>query len=173
VFASSSGATEDTPVDPAGLGAYGRNRRWLEELVADRFAQHVIVRLPGLVGPGLRKNAIFDFRNNNNLHLIDARGVYQFYPMVNLWADLDVALRAHLRLVHFAVEPLSVGTIAARAFGREFTNTIAERVPASYDLRSRHGALFGSTGAYLYSARESLMAIRAYAQSEPPSVPMA
>ena len=34
-----------------------------------------------------------------------------------------------------------------------------------YDLRSRHANLFGGRNGYVYSARESIMAIRAYAQS--------
>ena len=37
-------------------------------------------------------------------------------------------------------------------------------------MQTRHAALFGAGGRYQYSARESIQAIRAYAQSEPPAV---
>jgi hypothetical protein len=35
-------------------------------------------------------------------------------------------------------------------------------------MRTVHAGLFGGSGHYQYSARESLQAIRAYAQSEAP-----
>lgn len=76
VFKQSLGVNESTPVDEDGLHPYGLHRRWLEKQVAQQFEQHVIVRLPGLVGPGLRKNIIFDFLNENNLHQIESRGVF-------------------------------------------------------------------------------------------------
>jgi hypothetical protein len=38
---------------------------------------------------------------------------------------------------------------------------------ACYDFRSKHAALFGGYGGYQYSKRETMLAIRAYAQSEP------
>jgi hypothetical protein len=66
-----------------------------------------------------------------------------------------------------------VEEVAREGFGRDFRNTVEGRVPASYDLKSRHAALFGGCGAYQYGRRESLIAIRAYAQSEPPSRPIA
>ena len=70
VFQSPLGVDEDTPIDEAGLHAYGLHRRMLEKFVAETFEDHLIVRLPGLVGPGLRKNVIFDFLNDNNLQQI-------------------------------------------------------------------------------------------------------
>jgi len=126
----------------------------------------LIVRLPGLVGPGLRKNVIFDFLNNNNLHAIESRGVFQFYPMINLWYDIQRALEAGLSLVHLTAEPISVADVSLQGFGRPFTQTL-ENPPASYDMQTRHAQIFGSLGQYQYSARETIQAVRAYAQSEP------
>lgn len=172
VFADCRGCDESSPVDEAGLSAYGRNRLWLERFVADNFDHVLIVRLVGLVGPGLRKNALFDLHNDNALQNIDARGRFQFYPMVNLWNDLTTARVHGLSLVHFVAEPVTVAEAAEHSFGRPFDNEL-DRPPADYDLRTRHAALFGGHGDYLYSARESLLAISAYAQSEPHSQPVA
>ena len=166
VFKTPFGVTEDTAVDETGLQPYGLHRRYLESFVESHFPRHLIVRLPGLVGPGLRKNVIFDFLNQNNLDAIESRGVFQFYPTVNLWHDIQTALQAQLSLVHLTAEPISVAEVAQHGFGREFQNTLANP-PAQYDFQSKHAALFGGCGAYQYSKRETLLAIRAYAQSEP------
>ncbi len=166
VFKSPLGVTEDTAVDEDDLQPYGLHRRYLETFVESQFPRHLIVRLPGLVGPGLRKNVIFDFLNQNNLDAIDSRGVFQFYPMVNLWYDIQTALQAQLSLVHLTAEPLSVAEVAQNGFGRVFENALANP-PAQYDFQSKHAGLFGGRGAYQYSKRETLQAIRAYAQSEP------
>ncbi len=166
VFKDPVGVDERTPVDAAGLHAYGLHRRLLEEFVESHFSRFLIVRLPGLVGPGLRKNVIFDFCNDNNVQAIDSRGVFQFYPMVNLWQDIQTALQAGLSLVHLTAEPISVAVVADKGFGKSFENAKVSS-PARYDFRTYHAAIFGGAGYYQYSARETVLAIRAYAQSEP------
>lgn len=166
VFKNPIGVDENTSVDEFGHHAYGLHRRLLEKFVESNFPNYLIVRLPGLVGPGLRKNVIFDFLNANNLHAIESRGVFQFYPMVNLWYDIRAALKAGLRLVHLTAAPISVADVSLQGFGKTFDEELAG-TPARYDMRTRHAAVFGSEGAYQYSARETIQAIRAYAQSEP------
>lgn len=166
VFKNPVGVDESSPVDEEGLHAYGLHRRLLEKFVESQFPDHLIVRLPGLVGPGLRKNVIFDFLNDNNLQAIDSRGVFQFYPMINLWWDIQTARRAGLKLLHLAAEPISVAEVSEQGFGKPFDQP-KTGAPAIYDLRTRHAAIFGGQGGYQYSRRETVQAIRAYAQSEP------
>lgn len=172
VFRRPIGVDENTPVDENGLQPYGLNRRRLETFVATRFRRHAIVRLPGLVGPGLRKNAVFDLLNDNNLGAIDSRGIFQFYPMVNLWFDLSVVLAAGLPLVHLTAEPISIAEVARNGFGRAFDLELTA-APARYDMRTCYASLFGAAGAYQYDQRATLQAIRAYAQSEPRTVKLA
>lgn len=166
VFKNPLEVDEDSIVDESELHAYGLHRRLLEKFVERHFPNHLIIRLPGLVGPGLRKNVIFDFLNDNNLHAIDSRGVFQFYPMVNLWYDIQTALDAGLKLVHLTAEPISVADISAQGFGKPFEQAQVNS-PAVYDMRTRHAHLFSSSGHYQYSYREAIQAVRAYAQSEP------
>ncbi|WP_283151022.1 pyridine nucleotide transhydrogenase [Silvimonas soli] len=166
VFLQPLGVDEDTAVQETGLHAYGLHRRQLEKFVQEHFPKHLIVRLPGLVGPGLRKNVIYDFLNNNNLVSIESRGVFQFYPMVNLWFDIQVALQAGLTLVHLTAEPISVADVSLLGFGKLFGHQLSG-TPARYDMQTLHAAIFGKGGRHQYSASETLLAIRAYAQSEP------
>ena len=148
---------------------YGRHRRSLETFVEGRFERSLIVRLPGLVGPGLRKNVVFDLLNRNNLAAIDSRATYQFYPMVNLWYDIQAAMRAGLGLVHLTAEPISVATVSMQGFGRRLEQPVADVVPA-YDMRTRYAEAFGARGSYQYTMRETIGAIRSYAQSEPVTI---
>lgn len=166
VFKEPQGVDEDTPVDESELHAYGLHRRILEKFVEEHFENHLIVRLPGLVGPGLRKNVIFDFLNDNNLKMIDSGGVFQFYPMVNLWYDIQVALRAGLKLVHLTSQPVSVSDISQLGFGKPFENALGKSA-AIYDMQTKYAQLFGGQGRYQYTARETIQAVRMYAQSEP------
>lgn len=166
VFKNPVGVDEDTLVDVSGLHSYGLHRRLLEQFVEAHFTNYLIVRLPGLVGPGLRKNVIFDFFNHNNLDLIDSRGIFQFYPMVNLWFDIQIALNAGLNLLHLTAEPISVANISLQGFGKSFEHALPN-ASATYDMQTRHAQIFGAADRYQYSARETIQAVRAYGQSEP------
>lgn len=169
VFKQPQGVDENTHVDVQELQTYGFNRYRLEQFVQKRFPKHLIVRLPGLVGPGLRKNIIFDFLNNNNVSKIESRSVFQFYPMVNLWFDINKALENNIKLIHLTAEPVSVAQIAQDGFGFEF-NAKQSMQPISYDMRSIYSSLFNGTPGYPYSIKDTLQAVRHYAQSEPKKI---
>ncbi|NNF15498.1 MAG: NAD-dependent epimerase/dehydratase family protein, partial [Gammaproteobacteria bacterium] len=91
VYASPHGVDELTPIETTGLHAYGRHRRMLEEFASANF-DALIVRLPGLFGTGLKKNAIYDFMHDNDVAQLDSDGVFQFYCLDNLWSDIQVAI---------------------------------------------------------------------------------
>lgn len=166
VFKDPVGVNEASNVDEDGLHPYGFNRRHLEKFVEKKFSNHLIIRLPGLVGPGLRKNIIFDLLNQNNLDAIDSRGIFQFYPTANLWFDIQLALKAELKLLHLTSAPLSVNEIALAGFGKCINQSLSS--PRSiYDFQSNYASLFGGENFYQYSRREVIQAVRAYAQSEP------
>lgn len=171
VFTCPNGVDEDSNVDVEGLHPYGFNRRRLEQFVQSNFERHLIVRLPGLVGPGLRKNIIFDFLNSNALDMIDCRARFQFYPMVNLWYDIQTALVAGLQLVHLTAEPVRVRDIAQFGFSKSFENML-DKTPVSYNMLSKYASIFGACSPYQYSARESILAVRTYAQSESLAIKM-
>ena len=169
VFTNPAGVSEATRVEEAGLHPYGLHRRQLEQFVEQRFDEHLILRLPGLVGPGLRKNVIFDFLNSNNVQAIDSRHVFQFYPTVNMWSDIQIALESKLSLLHLTAEPISVADVSMGGFGQMFCNEL-EGESVCYDFQSQYAGQFGGNGPYQYSKRETLQAIRTYAQSEKPTI---
>ena len=60
VYADPQGVDENTPADTDAPGAYGRNRARLEALVRQAVPNCTVVRLPALLGNGLKKNFLHD-----------------------------------------------------------------------------------------------------------------
>jgi nucleoside-diphosphate-sugar epimerase len=145
VYGQVNGVDEDCP--PTGATPYGRHRLELEQFVARRF-HALIVRLTALFGPGLKKNAIYDLLNDNQVEKIDGRAVFQFYDVRRLWRDIRIAAGAGLPLVHLATEPVSMAEVARLAFGIESLNHLPATPPA-YDLRTRHAELYGGADGYI------------------------
>lgn len=160
VFITPLDVDETTPIVTAGLHPYGQNRHYLEQSIADRF-DTVVARLPGLYGPGIKKNVIHDFLKDHMTEKIDSRGVFQFYGLHRLWSDLQIALTNHLPVVHLSTAPVSVEEVAMVGFGREFTNHVVDR-PARYDVRTRHAEVFGGLGHYLENKTAELEGIRRF-----------
>lgn len=63
VYRDPAAAPDEASGDYETALAYGRHRREFEALVADAFPRHLILRLPALFGPGLRKNFLYDLMN--------------------------------------------------------------------------------------------------------------
>jgi nucleoside-diphosphate-sugar epimerase len=166
VFANPVDVDEDSPVHTTGLHPFGRNRRWLEQIAESRF-DSLVLRVPSLYGPGLNKNVLFDLMNDNDVGMIDSRGLYQFYDVDRLSRDLDVALDAGLDLVHLPTEPVSVADLALAALGVEFTNEVAAD-PPRHDVHTRHAELLGGSGYYLETKTPVLDGIAEFAQSQIP-----
>ena len=165
VYADSRGADEDTPADTEQEQAYGRHRALLEEFVAQRFEEHVIVRLPGMFGPGLKKNLLFDLIHQPDARFAHEDSSFQFYDVRDLWGHLLVAQAAGLRVVNLPNAPVVAAEIAREAFGVDYACT--DRPLAAYDLRTKHaGVLAGREGPYLRSRDEVVAGVRAWAAEE-------
>jgi nucleoside-diphosphate-sugar epimerase len=166
VYKNPNGSNEDTPVETDGLLAYGANRYHLEQFVRDNF-DALIVRLPGLFGPGLKKNVVYDLMHNNMVEKIHHAGTYQYYNLGNIWKDINVALDNNLPLINLATEPVRTDELAAHCFGRENFDQEPEGVkPAYWDMHSKHAELYDGTVPYLYSKQQVLDDIKAFVDSE-------
>jgi nucleoside-diphosphate-sugar epimerase len=154
------GVDEESLVDMEKCEPYGKHRLELEHFVADRF-DACIVRLPGLFGTGLKKNVIYDLLHDNNLNLINPRGVFQFYSLEHLTRDINVALQSNLKVINITSEPVSVAEVAYVCLEHEFANDI-DGPAARYDYLSRYAHLFGGHNGYLYSKQQVLADLQAY-----------
>ena len=153
---------ESTPIDRDALTPYGKHRLMLEDVVRDRF-DHTVLRLPGLFGPGIKKNIIYDFLNNNAVDMIAPSSVFQFYNLDHLWADIERIRRADISVINMATEPTSVASIAREAFGFEFANSHDPKA-ARYDFRTRFDQRLGGHDGYLYDQLQVLAEMRSFVE---------
>lgn len=165
VYADSRGADEAAGADTGQDQAYGRHRALLEEFVTSRFEDSLIVRLPGLFGPGLKKNLVFDLIHQPEARFAHEASTFQFYDVRDLWGHVLLARDAGLAIVNLATEPVAAAQVARECFGVGYH--CDDRPQVGYDLRTRHAAeLAGRDGPYLRSGDEVLTAIRAWGARE-------
>lgn len=163
--ASDAHAHEDRPVETNNLHAYGLNRLRLEEAFRIQFNHGLIIRLPGLFGPGLKKNVLYDLAHDNILDKINPASSFQYYDLTRLSADIEIAEKEGLKLVHLFTAPIRTGDVIDRFFpGKEIGSDAARE--AHYDYRTRHGALFGGDECYIEGGRSIMDRMARFFESE-------
>ncbi len=162
VYGQVNGVDESHP--PMGAMPYGVHRLELEQFIAACF-NALIVRLPAMFGPGLKKNAVYDLLNNNQIEKIDSRSMFQFYDVRRLGHDILIASDKGLSLIHLATEPVSMAEVARSAFGFDWHNHLPATPPA-YDLRTRHAALYGGSDGYICRKERVLAELAEFVQGQ-------
>ena len=137
---------------------YGRHRQAVEQWVTARFPVCSIVRLPALFGAGLKKNALYDLLNGNQIEKINPASMFQWYPTDRLSGDLARIAKAESRVVNLFTEPVAMRDIIVRFFPEAKVGP--EVLPAvRYALRTKHALLFGGTPPYVMSTSQVLKAM--------------
>ncbi|MDP8990488.1 MAG: pyridine nucleotide transhydrogenase, partial [Acidobacteriota bacterium] len=135
--------------------AYGVNRLYVEEVLRERYPDIMIVRLPGVFGPGLKKNVIYDLLHDNCLDAISPNGIFQYYNVAKLWDDLENIQKYRLPLVNLVTEPLATSVILRTYFpGINVGAKARETEP--YDVRSLHAEILGGRNGYRFGATQVL-----------------
>lgn len=162
VYGTPRGVDEDSPIEVDGLHAYGANRRRLEQAVADLHARSLVVRLPALFGPGLKKNVVYDLLHDNQVDRIQPASSFQYYDLTRLADDLDVLWRADVRTANLVTEPVTTAAIVEQAFRRAPLPPSDALPVVGYDVRTRHGGLFGAAGPYIEERAAVLSRLTAF-----------
>jgi hypothetical protein len=161
----SAGLDESATLDPAANHAYGRHRLELERWIAERFSNVRVVRLPALFGAALRKNALYDLLHGNMLDSINPAAVFQWYPTVRLWRDIQTIRSAGLNLVNLFPPPLPMSLLVNAFFPGAPVGPSALPAPR-YDLRTRHAELFGGQNGYILDESNVLGEIARFVAAE-------
>ncbi len=141
--------------------AYGANRLAFEDFCRERFETCTVIRLPGLFGPGLKKNVLFDLLNDNCLEMINPACSFQYYALADLSADIRRAVDADVRLLNLFTEPVPTRTILDRFFPGKAVGA-KPAGEAHYDLYTRHAGLWGRSGRYVRTQAEVLERMQAF-----------
>ena len=156
VYPKPCGVDEDSLIDPMSNHAYGKNRFFAEAFVQQQFQNHLILRLPGLFGDAIKKNVIHDLLYNHELEKINPGGVYQYYSLDALSADIKRATSRGLSLLNIATAAISTREISEMFFPEKVLAPETE-FHAIYDMRSKYWKDWGSSAeGYLYNKKTVL-----------------
>ncbi len=164
VYPSPVAVDEATPIDPASGQPYGRHRLALERFVQQRF-QTTVLRLPGLYGPGIKKNVIFDVLHGRPIDGLAPDSTHRYLRPGPARARRGDGARAEPRpresrhRAGHRARHRRPG-LRPRPGGRP------DRPIVHYDMRTRHAASFGGRGDYLETRDAVLSGIRAFAESQ-------
>lgn len=143
--------------------AYGRHRLWLEQRVRARHPEALVVRLPALFGPGLKKNILYDLLHDNGVQTINPASTFQWYGLDRLSRDIQVAQHLSLPLVNLFTEPVRSSDVAALFPERQVGAESAAE--AHYDLTTRHAEAFGGRDGYVQSREAVLQEIAEFVRA--------
>jgi hypothetical protein len=157
---------EEAPIVIDRITPYGRNRYFLERALSEQF-DTLVLRLPQLYGPRMKKGLLFDLIHRRRLEHIAPDDAFQYYDVGRLWSDIEVALDADLVRLNMATPPLGHRTLARDLFGihlDDFDHEPQSPFASMYtrNMTTRHARLFGRDGHYLIDEDESLVAIRRF-----------
>jgi hypothetical protein len=166
VYPDPRGVTESTPIHGLANHAYGSHRLRVEDFVRERFPRHHVLRLPGLFGPGLKKNVLYDLLNRNGLEAINPRSSFQYYNLDHLWPDVLKVMELELPLVNLATEPIRTGDLLSAFFP---SLTVGQKAggEAHYDMGSEFTRPWDRTGPYQYGREDVLKDLGAFIRAYP------
>jgi nucleoside-diphosphate-sugar epimerase len=133
---------------------YGRNRLNLEHYVQNNFENYLIVRLPHLIGPHLKKNIIFDLLNNNMVFEIKENFKLQFYSLDFLYNDIVIALSADIKKINLFGYPLQVSEILTLFNSKQAVNP--HDGLENFNIKSQHMGVFDRSE-YRFDKEEMLL----------------
>lgn len=137
---------------------YGAHRRELEEWALRTFPSTIIVRLPALFGPGLKKNALFDLLNGNRVHALRSHWVFQWYDVRWLRADIDRHIQKSHSIVNLVTPPVSLGLLQTLFFPETSLSSDPEPT-VRYAVTSQYG--------YAHTLEEVLTALASFVRRPP------
>ncbi|VBB19075.1 hypothetical protein YASMINEVIRUS_1607 [Yasminevirus sp. GU-2018] len=155
----------DSDEDRAGnvSHAYGKNRYDLEEFIRRKFSNHHIVRLPALIGKGLKKNVVYDLLNNNQISVISPNTQFQWYDLEWLYDDISRIIDSDLHTCNLVTEPLCTREILTMF--NYSSDSYKGTSTFSYDITTKHGKIFGSSGKYIRDKETVLNSIKKFIET--------
>lgn len=164
VYATPSG-DENSLAGAEAEHAYGANRLRLENALREHYENTHVVRLPGLFGPGLKKNLIFDVIQDRDLSGFHPESTFQWFDMTEIERVVSLVRESGLDTLNLAIEPTTVREVL-EALGHPTNKLSVEANRVAYDLHTANASLFGQSGVYCYDKIDTLERIVRFFASE-------
>lgn len=153
VYLAPRGVDENSAINKEGHHPYGLHRLMVEEWVREHFTNVAVLRLPGLFGPRLKKNVIYDMMHDNGLKKVHPDGVFQYYDTRQLAGDIEKTWSEEIFLLNVSSEPIATSEIRDKFFPGKILGGIGS-APSGYDMRSLYAEKWGGHDGYLYSQNQ-------------------
>jgi hypothetical protein len=134
---------------------YGKHRREMEEWVLKTFENSYIFRLPALFGHGLKKNALYDMINKNQVEKLRSHWQFQWYSIDWLWKDIQTHIRKNHKIVNLVSPTISLKLIQTLFFPRLRLSDTQDTC-IHYNVSSIYG--------YSHSIEDVLLSMSSYVQ---------
>lgn len=166
VYQPPVGVDETDPAQFDGSGAYGTHRAWFEAFFRSRFPDALVLRLPALYAPDVRKNLVHDLLHGkaDQWARVNPSSTFQFFDTNQTWTMIDRAWGEGIALLNVTSEPVTAQAVAD-LFGVRLTS---QTPPVRYDMRSVYADTLGGHDGYLFTAEYVLEGISALGGVERP-----
>ena len=116
------------------------------------------------VEKNLRKSLKSEFQRLGFTALIftDSRGIFQYFHLGQLWALIEKALDANVRVLNVAVEPVTIAEIYSYVYdGKQFCNELNKPVP-HFDFKTKYTDILGGKDGYILDKETCLKQIKEF-----------
>jgi len=158
VYNYNTNMDEDYIINIDELSPYAKHRALLELYCKDNF-DCLIVRLPIIFGIGTKKNIIYDLIHKQ-YNFVNKNSIFQFYDLVNIWKDINIALKHDINIINLFSEPIGATEMAKDLFGVELKNTNEDL--RQFDMSSKYWKYWKSLPGYLYTKEQIYNSINYY-----------
>jgi hypothetical protein len=108
---------------------YAKNRKRLEDFVLE-YNHATVVRLCSLIGCEIKKNILYDLKNNLYIDKINLFDISQWYPLSNLTADTQ----SSVGVIDLVSEPIQNIEIISKFFP-QYLDRVQKQQTSVYDIQ--------------------------------------
>jgi len=149
------------------LEPYGKNRRYFELACSTLFQNLKIIRLPALIGPGLKKNVLFDLVHKKNLGSINTDSEYQWFDLSNLFPAIEIIRSNQVSTINFISEPIKVSQMIQVVFpemlNEENLFDSSNSASSIYDCKSLFANYWRPENTtYMFTKKEIFLSMKKY-----------
>ena len=101
-------------------------------------------------------------KHNKLINLINPDSVFQYYPIQNIWNDIQMAIDKKIKLIHLNAEPIKLKNIIFLKLKKFNKKEFNKQNKIFYDMKSIYAKKLKNKINYFYSKKYVLNVIKNY-----------